>query len=124
MNSDSKQTCLYCHDSFRGRSDKKFCDDKCRNAFYNDCNRQENNLMRNITNILKRNRRVLRELLNGKSVASFHKSYLINTGFQLDYHTHSLVNKRGNRIFYCFEYGYQLTAKNNIKLIYHNNLKS
>lgn len=35
--------CLKCKKEFEGRSDKKFCSDKCRNNFNNELNKFENN---------------------------------------------------------------------------------
>lgn len=77
-------------------------------------------MMRNITSILRRNRRIIRELLNGKIVRSLHKTDLIAHGFQPDYHTHSIVDKCGNRTFYCFEFGYKSLPDNNFKLFIQN----
>ena len=57
-----EKSCLQCGDKISGRSDKKFCSDYCRNAFNNDQNRDVNNYVRNINNILRKNRRILAEL--------------------------------------------------------------
>lgn len=113
-----KQTCQYCHHEVKGRSDKKFCNESCRNAFYNEGNKQQNNLMRNITNILRKNRRIIRDLLGDNSLANVHKDDLLNNGFRKEYHTHVLVSKQGNRIYCCFEYGFRAMPDNTIKLFY------
>jgi hypothetical protein len=45
-----------------GRADKKFCNDLCRNNYNNQLNSNSYNLVRNINNILRRNRRIIEEL--------------------------------------------------------------
>ena len=56
------KTCLECGDKIIGREDKKFCSDGCRNAYNNKMNKDQNNLMRNINNKLRKNYRILCEL--------------------------------------------------------------
>jgi hypothetical protein len=51
--------------SFKGRADKKFCDDYCRTNYNNQLKSCENNYVRNINNALGKNRRILEELLPG-----------------------------------------------------------
>jgi len=46
--------CLECGEPLIGRSDKKFCDDQCRNAYNNKLNRDHINLYRNINNKLRK----------------------------------------------------------------------
>jgi hypothetical protein len=48
--------------SAHGRADKKFCNDLCRNNYNNQLNSNSYNLVRNINNILRRNRRIIEEL--------------------------------------------------------------
>ena len=57
-----KRKCEECGDEFVGRADKKFCSDQCRSAFNNRLNKDATNFMRNINNILRKNRRILAEL--------------------------------------------------------------
>ena len=52
------KTCLECGDKIIGREDKKFCSDGCRNAYNNKMNKDQNNLMRNINNKLRKNYRI------------------------------------------------------------------
>jgi predicted nucleic acid-binding Zn ribbon protein len=54
--------CLECGEKIIGRSDKKFCNDACRNAYNNKQNKDSNNLMRNINNKLRKNYRILTEI--------------------------------------------------------------
>ena len=101
------KTCITCGKTIRGRSDKKFCDDYCRNNFNNQLKADDNNFVRNINNALRKNRRILNELLAGKEdTAKTTKDKMIQQGFQFKYLTHTYTNKKGNTYFFCYEYGY------------------
>ena len=111
------KSCLACNKPVRGRTDKKFCDDYCRNTFNNQLNADCNNLIRNINNALRKNRRILEELMHPEDQAikvSLEK--LICHGFQFRYQTHTYTNKKGSSYHFCYEYGY-LPIENNCFLI-------
>jgi predicted nucleic acid-binding Zn ribbon protein len=106
VTADSK-TCLACGKAVKGRSDKKFCDDYCRNNYNNELKADSNNYVRNINNALKKNRRILEELLPPEEeMKKTTKERLLNAGFQFKYTTHTYTNKKGNTYFFCYEYGY------------------
>ena len=111
------KTCQACHKAIRGRTDKKFCDDYCRNAFNNKIKADSNNTVRNINNALRRNRRILQELLpvNEKMIKT-NLEKLLERGFLFKYITHTYTNPKGNVYNFCFEYGY-LPLENNSFLI-------
>ena len=101
------KTCLTCGKTVRGRSDKKFCDDYCRNNYNNQLKAGDNNYVRNINNQLRKNRRILLEILPGnEEVAKTTKNKLIQEGFRFKYITHTYTNKKGNTYFFCYDYGY------------------
>jgi hypothetical protein len=101
------KTCLTCGKTVRGRSDKKFCDDYCRNNYNNQLKAGDNNYVRNINNQLRKNRRILHEILPGnEEAAKTTKNKLIQEGFRFKYITHTYTNKKGNTYFFCYEYGY------------------
>jgi len=111
-----KKKCLECGDEFIGRSDKKFCSDACRNSYNNKLNSDENNLVRNINNILRKNRRILKELTpNGTT--TIEKSKLLSKGFDLKYHTEFVKTKAGKVYFFCYEYGYLQLEENKFALV-------
>jgi hypothetical protein len=100
-----KKTCLECEEVLHGRSDKKFCSDQCRTSHNNRNNSDSNNFMRNINNILRKNRRILAELNpNGKSKVS--KDKLLDLGFKFSYFTNIYHTKNGNEYHFCYEQGY------------------
>lgn len=102
-----QKSCLACGKQLKGRSDKKFCDDYCRNNYNNLLKADANNLVRNINNVLKKNRRILEQLLpEGEEMTKAPKQKLLNLGFQFRYMTHTYTNKKGNVYYFCYEYGY------------------
>lgn len=100
-----KRKCMECGEVFHGRSDKKFCSDFCRNAHNNKLNSDSNNFVRNINNILRKNRRVIEELLP-EETAKVSQQKLIDQGFNFAYHTHTSTTKTGKTYVFCYEYGY------------------
>ncbi len=105
-----KRACPECGEPIKGRADKKFCSDLCRNAFNNKLNADTTNHVRNINNILRRNRRIIEEMTpEGK--ASVHKNKLVDKGFDFGYFTSTYKNKNGDTYYFCYEFGY-LPIKN------------
>ncbi|WP_339714798.1 hypothetical protein [Cyclobacterium amurskyense] len=101
------QYCEDCGNPLSGRSDKRFCDDYCRNHFNNKMKSGSNNLIRNINNALKKNRNILAGILNEENdTAKISREKLLESGFLFKYGTHSYTNKKGNVYIYCYDYGY------------------
>lgn len=99
--------CLDCSRPLKGRTDKKFCDDYCRNHYNNRQNSDQNNLVRNINNILRKNRRILQQILREEEeTAKIRKEELLQMGFQPKYHTHQYHTQKGQTYHFCYEYGY------------------
>lgn len=89
-----ERKCIDCGDSINGRADKKFCSDQCRNSYNNRLNSTDTNFMRNVNNILRKNRRILGTLTpNGKS--SIHKDKILDLGFNFSYFTHTYTTRKG-----------------------------
>lgn len=107
--SDKGKSCLECSKPLKGRTDKKFCDDLCRNSYNNKLNSDSNACVRNINNLLRRNRRILEETLPASDeMAKITKQKILEKGFQFKYFTHTYTNKKGNIYYFCYEYGYLL----------------
>ncbi len=99
--------CLSCNKPVKGRTDKKFCDDYCRNNYNNQLKSGNSNLVRNVNNALGKNRRILESLLTpGEEMAKTTKEKLLQKGFQFRYITHLYTNKKGNTYFFCYDLGY------------------
>jgi hypothetical protein len=101
------RTCLSCGKTVKGRADKKFCDDYCRNMYNNQLKGDVNNYVRNINNTLRKNRRILEELLpDNEEMAKTTQDKLVQMGFVFKYYTHTYTNKKGNMYYFCYDYGY------------------
>jgi hypothetical protein len=119
------RNCPACGNIVKGRADKKFCNDYCRNNYNNQLNSDTVNYVRNVNNILRRNRRILEEILQGeeKKVITKSKAELIKKGFHFDFFTSIYITREEQAYYYCYEYGYTLTEKENC-LIVRNILKN
>jgi len=117
-----KRKCLECKEVIIGRSDKKFCSDQCRNVFNNKMNSDPTNLVRNINNILRKNRRILQEL-NPKDKARVHKDKMLEKGFNFNYFTSIYKTQKGATYFFCYEYGYLPLDDNFYFLVINDRIK-
>lgn len=97
--------CPECGEKIMGRADKKFCSDMCRNSYNNKLNSDTNNFVRNINNILRRNRRILEEMVPDETSKSS-RSKLLEKGFDFNYITNTYTTKKGIVYYFCYEYGY------------------
>ena len=96
---------LECDEDVKGRIDKKFCSDYCRNAHNNRVNKDSKNLIRNINNRLRKNYKILSELnTTGKTKVTRTKLY--DKAFDFQFFTSIYKTKSGNTYFYIYNEGY------------------
>jgi hypothetical protein len=100
-----KKQCIECGDTFVGRVDKKFCSDACRNSFNNRLNSDSSSYMRNVNNVLRKNRRILESHLKGEK-SKVHRDTLLKQGFNFDFFTNVYITQKGSVYNYCYELGY------------------
>jgi hypothetical protein len=98
---EEKSYCLYCDKELKGRTDKKFCDEKHRNAYHNELVKREDKEIRRVINILKKNRKILRSFHENAKGKNAKKELMMRKGFSFDYVTQVQGSYR-----FCFEYGY------------------
>lgn len=103
--------CLSCNRDLHGRTDKKFCNDHCRNNHNNHLNSDGNNYIRNINHCLRRNRRILESILATRLIAKTALPKLQSKGFVFKYFTHMYTNKKGNLYYFCYEYGIRIEGE-------------
>lgn len=104
---NSAKNCMTCGRALKGRADKKFCDDYCRNTYNNHLKAGTNNYIRNINNALRKNRRILADLFPPDTeMTRASRERLNNLGFQFRYNTHTYTNKKGNTYHFCYDYGW------------------
>ena len=101
---ETKQ-CLECKEPIKGRIDKKFCTDYCRNTYNNKVNKESKNLIRNTNNRLRKNYKILTELnVTGKTKIT--RTKLFDKGFDLNFFTSIYKTKTGNVYYYVYDQGY------------------
>lgn len=111
------QTCLQCNDKIIGRTDKKFCNDSCRNSYNNKQNKDSTNLMRNTHNKLRKNYRILSELhfKDGKTQTT--QERLDVEGFDFDYFTNLKIYKNGAEYRFVYNIGYKFIEENRLLVV-------
>jgi len=109
------KNCIDCNEPIRGRADKKFCNDQCRNNYNNQRN-IETPLVRSINTVLRKNRRIL-ETLNPTGKTKILRKKLLHKGFNFDHFT-SIYHTQNNKMYcFCYEYGYLALNDDDILLV-------
>lgn len=108
--------CLDCQSEVKGRADKKFCDDQCRNNYNNKLKAEDNSFLRLVNKVLAKNRVLLRQE-NPSGKTKIKKELLSKKGFDFDYHTHLYKTNTGNTYVFCYEYGYLVLENDELLLV-------
>lgn len=108
--------CMDCGDELRGRADKKFCSDQCRNNYNNRMRRDDNAIVRRVNNVLKNNYRILC-LHNAGGKTTLQRDKLTDAGFNFKYFTSILHTKTHNTYYFCYDQGYMELENNFIMLV-------
>lgn len=112
------RVCLSCNKTIRGRIDKKFCTDICRNTYNNRLNSDSNSYIRNINLNLRKNRLILRSFLRGpQNTRKVPKHFLSGKGYRFRYFTHTFTNRQGRLFHCCYEYGYRILEKDHVLIM-------
>ncbi|MFN7822301.1 MAG: hypothetical protein ACK5PO_05020 [Bacteroidota bacterium] len=113
-----ERKCVTCQKPLRGRSDKKFCNEYCRNVYNNRMYSETNSYVRNINQNLRKNRKILQGFLRDKHFMTRAPQYrLFSQGFRFQFFTHTFTNRQGRQYFFCYEYGYMLIDKEKVLII-------
>jgi predicted nucleic acid-binding Zn ribbon protein len=116
MAKTEEKVCLECGEKIKGRADKKFCSDQCRISYNNKLNSDETNYVRNVNNILRKNRRILIDL-NPKGKTQVNRNKLNDKGFDFTYYTNTYTTKEGGLYRFCYEQGYLEIEKDRFLLV-------
>lgn len=110
--------CKSCGDRIRGRSDKLYCDDRCRNQYHNKEKKRPalTVLARSIQHQLLKNRMILHRHLGRANCRLVDRDQLLREGFSFDLFTHRSRKKRGVVVF-CYEFGYRNGGQNRLTII-------
>ncbi|MFP4024539.1 MAG: hypothetical protein ACLFVR_08430 [Thiohalospira sp.] len=120
MIENDTRKCPECGEKIVGRADKKFCSDQCRNTYNNRLNSDASNTVRNVNNILRKNRRILAGLNKQSGKTIVNKETLLTSGFNFTYHTHTYTTKKGDVYHFCYEQGYLYLPDKELYLLVEN----
>lgn len=117
--------CMACSKPLKGRTDKKYCNDYCRNSFNNQAHSSSNNYMRHVNSLLQKNRRILAAILpHSTNRTKTSHAQLLERGFLFQYSTHQVSNKKGNHYHFCYEYGYLELSESSYMVVRRKNQES
>ncbi|MDX5319569.1 MAG: hypothetical protein LPK45_00775 [Bacteroidota bacterium] len=97
--------CQECNAPMKGRRDKKFCNDSCKNSYHNRLNAESNVLIKTMQNRLRKNRQILQALVS-QGKRTIQRSHLLREGFDFQLITTYQTRRSGRGCYYCFDYGY------------------
>ncbi len=100
-----ERKCIECGEKIRGRADKKYCSDYCRNAYNNKHNKDDRNLIRNTHNKLRKNYRILTSLNPNDKTKTTHDK-LLKLGFDFSLFTSIYTTKAGTVYYFVYDQGY------------------
>ncbi len=103
-----ERKCLTCGDQITGRADKKYCSDECRTTAHNKtkADNYHSPIVRNTTNALIKNRRILQTVLADQETIKANKDSLSKMGFNFKFFTSLHITNNSKTYYYCFDYGY------------------
>jgi hypothetical protein len=119
--------CAECGSTFAGRLDKKFCCDQCRASHHNKSKRQNEKVLHEVNQILRKNRSILKGI-NPVGKSTVRVENLKHAGFDFSFFTNVYKTSAGNVYFFCYEYEYQVLPEGKILIVnrqdYMNNWSS
>ena len=98
-----KRECAECGHKLVGRTDKKFCNDYCRNSFNNKRYRKEQYAKREIQGVLNVNYSILKSICSQNSVAESTLDHLAEKGYQMRFFTNLSLTGEGEVLRQCFD---------------------
>jgi len=115
-----KRKCIECGEVLLGRSDQKFCNDHCRNAYNNRIDVDTKKLIRNTNNRLRKNYKTLLTL-NPLGKTKVTRLRLHSNNFDFNFFTSIYRTKAGKTYYYVYDQGY-LELENDYFLLIRKNL--
>lgn len=101
--------CEDCGSRLSGRTDKRFCDDHCRNHYNNARNQLIRKRWNSVNSRLRRNALLLEQFYTA-GINPLPCAMLSAAGFRFSYLTSCRKDKAGNYYYCCYDYGYRFTC--------------
>ena len=99
---EAERCCSECGQRIAGRTDKKFCNDQCRTSWHNKQYGGDNGYVRDVNNILRKNRRILAEL-TAEGRKQIRSATLTRLGFKFGYFTGTRKGRNGSAEHFCYD---------------------
>ncbi|EIM74490.1 hypothetical protein A3SI_15870 [Nitritalea halalkaliphila LW7] len=107
-------------DPFQGRSDKKFCDDNCRNIYNNRRKNKEDKELQVVLRIIRKNRKILQKWHEVKKGDNFviPRDALLLDGFDFNYFTgvEKVVSEQERFVYYNVDYAYWVQNEKSVEV--------
>jgi hypothetical protein len=101
-----KNECQQCRKALHGRTDKRFCNSNCKNAFNFAKRRDTRNEVKEIDGYLHRNREILATLMGESKKEMFDRAVLTRAKFRWEYMTGIYKNKQGKWYHLVYDYAW------------------
>jgi len=115
---ENQGRCQYCSSILKGRSDKKFCNTDCKNAFHNPLNRERQLKLKNDDRILHHNHKVLcRFYEHSKGEEFIPLRPLLQEGFDPQFFIGTMKTRdSGETVYIVYNSAFSYDKKNGIKI--------
>lgn len=111
-----KRTCLYCNRELTGRSDKRFCDDGCRNNYNYQRNKRNNDVINKTNKSLLYNRNILKSIVkHGKRIVK--KQLLVEKQFDFDVITGIRKTSKLYEYNLLYDYAYRCINEDDVLIV-------
>ena len=117
---ENQKKCLPCRCILHGRSDKKFCNLKCKNAYNNARHRKRKNIFSHDDDQMHKNWDVLHKYFEDSKGERFLKIIpLYRQGFNPKFYCGTLiVTETGETVYIIYNYAFTLDKSEQIKIFY------
>ena len=110
--------CKICNTIVKGRSDKKFCSQRCKNYYHLNLRKVTAIAVKEIDIILHRNRSILLEVV-GKNLMQkkIERIVLERKKFNFNYNTHSHINSKNKTLFWVYDFAWMSFSDDEILIV-------
>lgn len=112
------QKCKVCKKELKGRSDKKYCSEACKNYYHKNLRRVTDGASFEIDKILHRNRSILLEIIGKqKGQIKIARMQLDQKKFSFKYHTHININSQGKTFYWLYDLAWMEFSDDEILIV-------
>lgn len=110
------KNCLFCGTILSGRSDKKYCDDNCRNNYHYRLKKDSNIIIKSINASLIKNREILKSFITGIKTVVL-KEKFVELNFDFDVMTNIYKTSKGLEYKVVYDYAYRIVNEYEVLII-------